>query len=377
MILSAKWGDYLDTLSDLLPPDEQAHLKLRALYESYGYRKYRMGKFEPYDIYSENKSFLKGEGIITFTDTAGRLMALRPDVTLSIVKNAALDGSPDKLYYNENIFRIERRGEEYREISQMGVEYIGAQPGYGEAEVVALAAKSLAAVSGGFSLCVSHMGYIGGLLGALGDAGQSERLLSALTHKDARELSAFADSRDLSGEARTALTEISKLRGPLSGALPKARSLSLNDDMANAADELAVLCDTLGAMGVADGVTLDFSVVNALDYYNGVVFRGYVKEAPRAVLAGGRYDNLLRRFNRPQNAVGFAVYLSELERVFYKPRELDTDILLIYGDAAPEKAAGEAERLRREGFGVRAEKTLPPGIKAREIIYMEGAGEYA
>ncbi len=69
-----------------LPKDEQVPLLLRGLFEQRGYRRYRMSNFEAYDLYRENKNFLESEGIITFTDASGRLMALKPDVTMSIVK---------------------------------------------------------------------------------------------------------------------------------------------------------------------------------------------------------------------------------------------------------------------------------------------------
>ena len=62
---------------------ERISFRLRSLYSEYGYERYRMSKFEEYDLYSRNKDFLFSEGVITFTDTNGRLMALKPDVTLS------------------------------------------------------------------------------------------------------------------------------------------------------------------------------------------------------------------------------------------------------------------------------------------------------
>ena len=65
---------------------ERISFRLRSLYSEYGYERYRMSKFEEYDLYSRNKDFLFSENVITFTDTNGRLMALKPDVTLSIVK---------------------------------------------------------------------------------------------------------------------------------------------------------------------------------------------------------------------------------------------------------------------------------------------------
>ena len=71
-----------------LKAGEIAIYKLRELYESFGYSQYKMSKFEEYDLYVRNKSFLVSDHIITFTDTDGKLMALKPDVTLSIVKNS-------------------------------------------------------------------------------------------------------------------------------------------------------------------------------------------------------------------------------------------------------------------------------------------------
>ena len=72
----------------LLKNDEKAVFALRSLYEKYGYSQFKMSKFEEYDLYVRNKDFLVSDNIITFTDTNGKLMALKPDVTLSIIKNS-------------------------------------------------------------------------------------------------------------------------------------------------------------------------------------------------------------------------------------------------------------------------------------------------
>ena len=360
----------MDTLMDILPAAERLPLRLRALYERYGYTRYRMGKFEPYDMYAENRSFLKSEGIISFTNAQGRLMALKPDVTLGIVKNAKQGGGPQKLYYNENVFRIEHRGEEYREISQMGLEYLGAGPGYAEAEVVSLAVSSLDAIGGDYALDVSHMGFIAGLLSAAGLEGAAgDRVLAELRRKNVDGLRALCGELGVFGAGERALTGAARLCGELGGAIAQARELVLCREMSEALDELEALYAVLSAMGKAERVYLDFSVINDLDYYNGLVFRGYVRSAKRAVLAGGRYDNLMRRFGKDQPAVGFALYLSELERLLHCPPEYDVDVLLICGDAPAEKVAAAVERLQRTG-SVRAERTAPPDVKARRVMVL-------
>ena len=113
-------------VTQALRREEKITLTLRALYEQYGFRKYRMGKFEEYELYMENKSFLKNPNIITFHDLDGRLMALKPDVTLSIAKNTRANAhSSEKVYYLENVYWLEKQSGGYKEVNQLGLESIG------------------------------------------------------------------------------------------------------------------------------------------------------------------------------------------------------------------------------------------------------------
>ena len=131
-------------LGQILRKEEQCILKMRRLYELYGYKKYKMNKFEHYDLYLENKSFLASNNIVTFTDAGGTLLALKPDITLSIVKNAPKSYSePEKVYYCENVYRSTDLSGGIQEILQVGIEYIGEMDTYAQAEVLSLAAKSL------------------------------------------------------------------------------------------------------------------------------------------------------------------------------------------------------------------------------------------
>jgi len=365
----------MDAQIKFLPKAEQVPLILRWLYESCGYLKYRMSKFEAYDLYAENKQFLKGEGIITFTDTAGRLMALKPDVTVSMVKNADDNGGISKYYYNENVFRLEHQGGEYKEISQIGIEFFGAETDYDEAEVLSLAASTLSVISDEFVLDVSHMGFISGLLDALdctGSAAQS--ILAALRNKNTGELSLLARKHSLSQEQKDLLISAATLRGRLCDTLCSAAKLVQNPEMETALNNLKTLGDVLKILNVSESIYLDFSVVNDLDYYNGLVFRGYVRGAPRAVLSGGRYDNLMHRFSKKQGAIGFALYLSELDRLFYETPEYHVDVLLITGAEPASSVARTAQRLRLSGQSVRVQSHMSSDIKARQILRLTENG---
>ena len=162
--------------TSLLSNDEKAIYKLRLLYERYGYKKYKMDQFEEYDFYMRNKDFLVDDGMISFTDSTGKLMALKPDVTLSIVKNSIdKEGEIQKLYYDESVFRIAKGSQSFKEIKQTGLECIGDIGNADVCEVLTIAAKSLYEVSPNYILNVSHMGMITGLLSECGFSSSPER----------------------------------------------------------------------------------------------------------------------------------------------------------------------------------------------------------
>ena len=353
---------------------EQLPLSLRGLFEQRGYRRYRMSNFETYDFYRENKNFLESEGIITFTDTSGRLLALKPDVTMSIVKHTKLDTVSSRLYYEENVFRIDPQSGEYREISQVGLEYIGGQPGYGEAEVVELAARSLRLMGEETVLDIGHMGFVAGLFESIG-LSQSARAdaWEALRGKNGQALYEAAVRDGCAQDDARKLASLASLAGPFPEAIEKAEKLCGTDDMHRIVRELRSLYSVQEVVRTAEALRLDFSALGDMDYYNGIVFQGYVKGAPRAVLTGGRYDNLLRRFGKPQPALGFAICLSEWERACTENDAYDVDTLLLYDSVyEPFDVAFMTQFLLREGReSVRAEQSKPKGIRARSIIHLE------
>ena len=298
-----------------LQPKERASFALRALYEAAGCRKYHMGRFEEYGLYQENRSFLSSEQVITFTDLDGRLLALKPDVTLSIAKTAQpAPGETLRYYYHENVYRPSAESHTFKEISQMGLEMLGA---VGEAQVqqaVCLAARSLDALGADWVLEVSHMGYLFGLFDALGvpDAARA-KLLEKLREKNAHELRAAAGAAGLADAAADILCSVLSLCGSYADTLAKAAALCRNDAMRAAVAELEALAVPLEKAGGV--IRLDMTLAGETEYYNGLVFQGYLKALPRPLLKGGRYDLLMQKFTPGAGAIGFAVYLDELDRL--------------------------------------------------------------
>lgn len=289
-------------------------LRLRALYEKAGYSKYHMGRFEEYGLYQANRRFLSSEQVISFTDLDGRLLALKPDVTLSIAKNAQIpDGGCARYYYSENVYRPSQESHTFREISQMGLECIGSVDSGECVKVLGLALKTLEMCGGDCALEISHMGFVGGLMEALAvPEGARTGLLDCIRGKNGHELRQKALAAGVDSEGAEALCSLTGLCGDWEEVLANAEKLLRGETMAEAVEELKSVC---AALSGGEKIRIDLSLVNDIDYYNGLVFRGYVAGLPRAVLQGGRYDPLAGQFAPGAGAIGFALYMDELERL--------------------------------------------------------------
>ena len=304
-------------LSEIMTREELIAFSLRALYKSAGYAMFRMSKFEEYDFYARNKDFLVSNNIITFTDTDGRLMALKPDVTLSIIKSSdASVEAPVKVYYNENVYRISRGTKSFKEINQAGIECIGDVDDTNIAQVISLAARSLGVISENYVLELSNLDVVSSILNAyfMSDAARVElmRLLGEKNYFGVREI---CEREGLSDEASEIVGNLVSLYGPAGAVKDKLSAFSVNEAAKAEIDRLIFVIETLEAEGLADKICVDFSVMNDMNYYNGFAFRGFIEGIPTGILSGGQYDKLMSKMHKSSGGIGFAVYLDELSKL--------------------------------------------------------------
>ena len=301
----------------VMDSQERIGFLLRSLYAEAGYSRYRMSKFEEYDLYSRNKDFLFSEGVITFTDTNGRLMALKPDVTLSIVKNTRdTSGTLQKLYYHENVYRVASAEDGFREMTQVGVECMGNVDGGCVAEVLKLAAKSLQECSGEYVLEISHLGLLGAFVDAIAaDEKMREELLQCVTEKNLHGIRKVCAEHGINESAGEPLCRLVSLYGTPKSVIPKIRQLAEENGAAEYAEELARAAAAFAGSEAESRIRIDFSASGDVKYYNGTAFKGFISGIPGAVLSGGQYDRLMRRMGRRDRAIGFAVFLNMLERL--------------------------------------------------------------
>lgn len=359
----------------VLKDEERIAFTLRELYMRYGFLQYKMSKFEEYDLYAKNRDFLVSDNIITFTDTNGRLMALKPDVTLSIVRNTKdIDGYVNKVFYNENVYRVSKGSHAFKEIMQTGLECIGDIDDYNIFETVLLAIKSLAAISGDFILNISHLDLISSVLEEAGlDEAGKRQALRLIANKNMHELRALLEKyKESSKRSAESVTRIFMLNGRPGEVISV---LEEEGCAGQALEELKVLTGMLNAAGEGSRVIIDFSVVNNMNYYNGIVFKGYINRVPEAVLSGGRYDRLLEKMDKRSRAVGFAVYLDFLERFFENDLKYDVDAVIRYDDTTDRRMLFNAVQiLMNKGMTVTAEKSIPEKLRFKEAFEMDDLG---
>ena len=321
--------------------EEQAGIGLKSLYRRYGYVPYKMSRFEAYDLYVRNKDFLVSDQIITFSDRSGRLLALKPDVTLSIVKNAPEEpGVVQKVYYHENVYR------DYREIPQAGLECVGDLGDYEIAEVVLLAARSLQLLGGSWVLDISHMGLLAAVLEDSGfDRDTQRQAMEYLHRKNYHQMKTLCTGNS----AWDKLEVIASCRGGRE-VLNRLEAVLTTEAEQQALSQLKGLWSILEASGCAESVRLDFSVGNNMRYYSGVVFRGYLEGIPASVLSGGQYDKLPRKMGRKAKAIGFAMYLDLLQNRNLQEDAFDVDTLILHdGTADPLVLTAAAEEAAKQG----------------------------
>ena len=298
-----------------LLPEEKLNYTLRAIYEESGYSRYRMNKFEEYDLYADHRDFLAADGVITFTDLSGKLMALKPDVTLSIVKNTRdLKGKTERLYYNENVYRAAKGRDTFREIPQTGLELLGCVTDETRQEVLNLALRTLSVIPKKSVLEISHLGILQDLLASLGVPESAEKeLIGLIGGRNRHELEKRLEALGIGTEKRALFLEIVAFRAPAPEAARELSSLFGGLSSEEHLREFAALLRALPEEEAGDPEAyVDFSVVDDISYYDGVVFKGFLDGVPEPVLSGGAYDALMRKMGRTSSAIGFALYVNLL-----------------------------------------------------------------
>lgn len=274
--------------------------------------------FEDYDVYRHFFPHLRQQMVKTI-DTDGRVLVLRPDVTLPVVETAAREfpraNQLIKFGYVSTVFREYYGRSTYgKDFLQGGIEILGDSSPECDGEVIVTAAEILKAVGvENIRIDIGTAAYTKALFEGLPiSAEQKETLKRYMAERNLVACKSYIESLSLSAEAREALISLPVLFGSYAQTLSKARDYSINSGMLNALSRLEAVYDYILYAGYADKVQLDFGFASPLGYYTDTVFKVYVDGALYDIIDGGRYDRLSSRFGVDRPACGFGMNINLL-----------------------------------------------------------------
>lgn len=285
---------------------------IRDVLENRGYKEVITPSIEYYDVFLKAGSSLGQEMMFKMTDRSGRLLVLRPDNTTPIARIASTKIGeqvlPQRLYYIQNVFRSDADNDGHSaEIMQAGAELLGAEGIIADLDIITAAFETLESCNTGiFRIELGHAGIYKALITELGaDEEASEEIRRLI------ETKSFAALGDVlepfkSNEAYRALKAMPTLFGGIE-VLAEAQNLTANKQVLDAISYLRRILEAVEAAGYGEQVMIDLGLVHQIDYYTGMMFRGYMGGAGAAILSGGRYDCLCAKFGKNIPATGFAV----------------------------------------------------------------------
>ncbi len=298
---------------ELFTHKEVLSFELRALCSSQGYSLYKMNAFEPYSFYLENIDFLSSKNILYFTDRDGTLMALKPDITLSIIKNLDTAKEKHKLYYSENVYRAPKMSGNFREILQFGVEVIGRLSDEDLFNLIFMAAKSLLVFDDMPVLLISDNSMIQKMMEKAGLSKLiNDRILNAFQNKSLMLLKEVLTDNHADQKDQDILASLLSLHLPLDRGIEKLEKILDGETFRENIEYLKDLNQYLKNQDLNTQVFLDFSIPEGLKYYDRLSFVGVIPGVSSAILRGGEYSNLVKTKEKSYLASGFAIYLEKI-----------------------------------------------------------------
>lgn len=356
----------LEGLRDLHPEDTgRKHIienRMLSVFRHYGYEQVQTPTFEYYDIYQYERGTKDGKNLFKFFNREGEILALRPDVTPSVARYTATFYNhieePKRFSYVGNVFyNNENYQGKLREFTQAGVECIGLGTPEADAEIIAIAINSL--LSSGleeFQIDIGHAGFFKGIMEDAGlEDDLQEQVRIFIDEKNYIAVEELLEDEHIDVAHKKALLEMPQLFGDIT-LLDKASALTSSETAKQAIRRLGEVYSILEDYGLCQYISFDLGMVNKLQYYTGIIFKGYTYETGDSIVDGGRYDDLIGTFTYETPAVGFAIktddLLNALTRQNISVDRPTINTLLVYGKESRTQGIQLAESMRRQGMTI-------------------------
>jgi ATP phosphoribosyltransferase regulatory subunit len=305
--------------------------EVMSVFDGWGYEEIATPSVDYYALFERGMGSDEARRSFRFTDTDGRMLALRPDVTSSVARAAATlfasAARPLRFCYAASVFRQRPRShaEWRRQGRQLGCELIGAGGADADLEMLVIAAEALGRLSLRYCITLNHVGVFNGVAEQLRlEAAERELMRRLIDSRDTAELESFLARHGASGARVPPLAcRLARLSGKRE-ALDEARAVAKGGAALDALDALARTWGVVESLGLSDVFEIDFGDVSGLDYYTGLVFKIYAEGAGARVGGGGRYDDLTANFGRREPATGFVLDLDAITEVLMRGGDFET-----------------------------------------------------
>lgn len=376
------WKRYTpDGTQDVLPRQCVNKMKIEAaiaqVFEGFGYQVAETPVMQFYDAFNTHAGKIPQEMMYKFFDAQGRILVLRPDITTCLARMVASkldDGCyPKRLYYCGKVFRyIDEFASGQREFCQAGIELFGAEGDLADAEVIACAIEALLAAGlERFQIEIGQVEFCKALIRQTGLHDEdAETLCTLIDKKDALAIHEFMKSKALSGAAATLLEELPALFG---GAeiLDTLDATALSADALKALENVKHVYQLLCAYGYEDFISIDLSLVQGINRYTGIIFKGITHGIGYSICAGGRYDGLTGEFGTSLSAVGMAIGTDRLLTVMSRQKLLDEPLGADFLVSAADPVLGYTVLTALRDGGYTAEQALCGENEAALRTYAE------
>jgi ATP phosphoribosyltransferase regulatory subunit len=345
------------------------------IFKKWGYKEVITPTLEFYETFNYNSQTLREEDMYKFFDNRGRILVLRPDMTIPIarvIETKLKDVNlPIKLRYTSNVFRVhESLGGKRNEYTDCGVEFVGLEDKKSDLEVLVLALEALKKLGlNDFKLEIGNIGFFNGAFKNLDiDQENREYIAQFIEDKNLKSLEDYLSDLDIKEEYKKFFNKLPWMFGDKQ-ILDEAKKLALNEDIKQNLEYLEELYLQLQELGYGENVTFDLGMVPRLNYYTGIIFRGYAEGVGNTVLRGGRYDKLIKSSNSYVPAIGFSIDVNSVISNVNINEILNKDenvYKIYYSEKNRIEAIKKGEELRNQGYI--ADLLPKEGIKEIEIV---------
>jgi len=314
--------------------------------------------FEYFDLFSAQNVSINETDIFKFVDSDGKILALRPDMTTPISRVVATklkeESLPIRLSYCGSVFRSVK--DKQKEFTQSGMELIGVNSPMADAEIIMNTIDALKAVGlSDFQIEIGQSEFFKGILKLLDLPEETAQTLEELIdHKDSLGLSGFLKSLDLKDDMKKMLQTLPSLFGDVE-IIRNIDMSVLSDTSKKAVENLKDVCDILSMYGYDPYISIDLAMVQSINYYTGVIFKGFARGVGFSIAGGGRYDDLIEKFGTNLPATGSAINVDMLMTALYRQSDSVLDpkvdvLIFVDGEARSPKAMAIIKAVRQNGL---------------------------